>query len=68
MSLKLQDDNLIHLDPHLSQDFIDVSDEDFDVASFHTKVARKLPITKMDSRYLLLLIQDFQFFEKLSLL
>jgi len=44
-----QDDNLIHLDPHLSQDKVDVSSEDFNLESFHSKTPRKLPINKMDS-------------------
>lgn len=43
-----QDDNLIHLDPHLSQENVDISLEEFDVESFHSKSPRKLPINKMD--------------------
>ena len=42
---------MIHLDPHLSQEKVDVSLDEFDLESYHTKTARKLPINKMDSRY-----------------
>ena len=45
---KFQDDNLIHLDPHLVQDGVDIFKEDFDLQSYHSKTPRKLPLNKMD--------------------
>ena len=44
-----KDDYLLHLDPHLSQDFVDVSQEDFCCDSYHAKAPKKLHINKMDS-------------------
>ena len=43
-----QDDNLIHLDPHLVQDKVDIFQEDFDLQSYHSKTPRKLALSKMD--------------------
>lgn len=43
-----QDDNLIHLDPHLVQDHLDVFKRDFDLTSFHCKTPRKMSISRMD--------------------
>jgi len=44
-----QDDNLIHLDPHLSQDTVDVTQDEFNLQSFHSKTPRKIPVNKIDS-------------------
>lgn len=43
-----QEDRLIHLDPHYCQDAVDVNVENFSIASFHCRSARKMKISKMD--------------------
>ena len=43
-----QDDYLIHLDPHLVQDKVDVFRRNFSLNSFHCKMPRKMHIGKMD--------------------
>ena len=45
-----QDDFLLHLDPHLSQDKVDLTPEDFNLDSYHSKNPRKLHFSKMDPR------------------
>ena len=44
-----QEDNLIHLDPHLVQESVNVvSRHNFPLDSFHCKTPRKMPISRMD--------------------
>ena len=54
-----QDDNLIHLDPHLVQDNVQMIDNqssanpqtlplDFDLSSYHCKSVRKMQLSRMD--------------------
>ena len=43
-----QDENLIHLDPHLVQDHVDVFHSRFPLSSFHCRAPRKMHISKMD--------------------
>ena len=50
LSIFFQDDFLLHLDPHLSQDKVDLTPEDFNLDSYHSKNPRKLHISKMDPR------------------
>jgi len=46
--LGFQDDSLIHLDPHLVQDAVDVFSRTFSLDSFHCAKPRKINIAKMD--------------------
>lgn len=43
-----QDDSLIHLDPHLVQDNVNVFRHNFSVDSFHCQTPRKMNVHKMD--------------------
>jgi len=43
-----QDDNLLHLDPHLVQDSVDVNCPDFDLSTYHCRSLRKMSLSKMD--------------------
>jgi len=43
-----QDDNLLHLDPHLVQDSVDVNCPDFDLSTYHCRSVRKMSLSKMD--------------------
>ena len=47
---KTQSKALPHLDPHLSQDKVDLTPEDFNLDSYHSKNPRKLHFSKMDPR------------------
>ena len=46
--LGFQEDNLIHLDPHLSQETVDTGREDFPTDSYHCKNPRKMSVSNMD--------------------
>lgn len=43
-----QDDNLLHLDPHLVQDSVNVDSPDFDLSTYHCRSIRKMALSKMD--------------------
>lgn len=43
-----QDDNLIHLDPHLVQDHVNTFVHNFSLNSFHCKTPRKMHVSRMD--------------------
>ncbi|CAH1774286.1 unnamed protein product [Owenia fusiformis] len=43
-----QDDKLVYLDPHCSQDVVDTRSRDYDTRTFHCMSPRKLSIEKMD--------------------
>lgn len=43
-----QDENLIHLDPHLVQDRVDVFRDGFSLDSFHCSIPRKMALGRMD--------------------
>lgn len=46
--LGFQEDNLIHMDPHLAQDTVDTGREEFPTDSYHCKNPRKMNISNMD--------------------
>jgi len=43
-----QEDNLIHLDPHVVQDRVNADDPDFDLSTYHCRSIRKMALSKMD--------------------
>jgi len=44
----VQDEALIHLDPHLVQDRVDMRPSDFPLSSYHCRQPRKLAMARMD--------------------
>ncbi|KAL3308516.1 Cysteine protease atg4c [Cichlidogyrus casuarinus] len=44
----LQDDKIIYLDPHLSQEFVDMSCDQFSAESYYSKIPKTLPAKKLD--------------------
>ena len=43
-----QDEYLLHLDPHLVQDYVDLNATEFNLTSYHCQKIRKMPLSKMD--------------------
>lgn len=43
-----QGNDVIHLDPHLMQDSVDVSQRDFPTHSYHCVYAKKVPFNSLD--------------------